>query len=98
VCNLLFQHHGRHIAPTLRFQARAFLAHYAAMQQSPTHLNTESNLESTNVQNNSQPTPATAPASPAVESLVQPVELGGRHGPEPTRFGDWEKAGRCIDF
>jgi hypothetical protein len=25
-------------------------------------------------------------------------EIGGREGPEPTRFGDWEKAGRCIDF
>ena len=27
-----------------------------------------------------------------------PVEIGGRDGPEPTRFGDWEKNGRCIDF
>ncbi|MBB1089173.1 DUF1674 domain-containing protein [Lysobacter sp. SG-8] len=26
------------------------------------------------------------------------VEVGGRDGPEPTRFGDWEKNGRCIDF
>lgn len=25
-------------------------------------------------------------------------EIGGRIGPDPTRFGDWEKAGRCIDF
>lgn len=25
-------------------------------------------------------------------------EIGGRKGPEPTRYGDWEKAGRCIDF
>ena len=25
-------------------------------------------------------------------------EIGGRDGPEPTRFGDWEKNGRCIDF
>ncbi|MCU0754768.1 MAG: DUF1674 domain-containing protein [Xanthomonadales bacterium] len=25
-------------------------------------------------------------------------EFGGRNGPEPTRFGDWEKNGRCIDF
>jgi hypothetical protein len=25
-------------------------------------------------------------------------EVGGRDGPEPTRFGDWEKNGRCIDF
>lgn len=26
------------------------------------------------------------------------VEVGGRPGPEPTRYGDWEKNGRCIDF
>lgn len=25
-------------------------------------------------------------------------EYGGRTGLEPTRFGDWEKNGRCIDF
>ncbi|HUS23386.1 MAG TPA: DUF1674 domain-containing protein [Candidatus Binatia bacterium] len=26
-------------------------------------------------------------------------EVGGRRdGTEPTRFGDWEKHGRCIDF
>ena len=27
-----------------------------------------------------------------------PREIGGREGPEPTRYGDWEKNGRCIDF
>ena len=27
-----------------------------------------------------------------------PVERGGPKGPEPTRYGDWEKAGRCTDF
>ena len=27
-----------------------------------------------------------------------PREIGGRDGPDPTRYGDWEKAGRCIDF
>jgi hypothetical protein len=25
-------------------------------------------------------------------------EIGGPKGLEPTRYGDWEKAGRCIDF
>ena len=25
-------------------------------------------------------------------------EIGGRDGPEPVRYGDWEKNGRCIDF
>ena len=28
----------------------------------------------------------------------RPKEIGGRGGLEPTRYGDWEKAGRCIDF
>ncbi|MBT2746812.1 MULTISPECIES: DUF1674 domain-containing protein [unclassified Lysobacter] len=27
-----------------------------------------------------------------------PKEHGGREGLEPTRYGDWEKNGRCIDF
>ena len=31
-------------------------------------------------------------------SEVTQREVGGRAGPEPTRFGDWEKGGRCIDF
>jgi hypothetical protein len=25
-------------------------------------------------------------------------ELGGPKGPEPTRYGDWERGGRCSDF
>jgi len=29
---------------------------------------------------------------------AQPKEIGGRGGLDPTRYGDWEKAGRCIDF
>ena len=37
--------------------------------------------------------PNLAPAAPA------PQEFGGRKGGlEPTRYGDWEKDGRCIDF
>ena len=31
-------------------------------------------------------------------SEEQPKEIGGPKGPEPTRYGDWEKRGRCIDF
>lgn len=27
-----------------------------------------------------------------------PKEVGGRGGLDPTRYGDWEKSGRCIDF
>lgn len=25
-------------------------------------------------------------------------EFGGQQGPDPTRYGDWEKGGRCTDF
>jgi hypothetical protein len=37
-------------------------------------------------------------ADPAPTAADKPAEYGGRAGPEPTRFGDWEKNGRCIDF
>lgn len=41
--------------------------------------------------------PDKAPGTAAPEPK-RPIEIGGRDGPEPTRFGDWEKNGRCIDF
>jgi hypothetical protein len=28
----------------------------------------------------------------------RPQEIGGRKGPEPTRYGDWEKNGIVSDF
>jgi len=42
-----------------------------------------------------RPRPEPAPVRP-----VQPAvpEIGGPKGPEPTRYGDWEKGGRCTDF
>ncbi|WP_323777908.1 DUF1674 domain-containing protein [Leisingera sp.] len=27
-----------------------------------------------------------------------PKELGGREGPDPARYGDWEKKGIAVDF
>ncbi|MBL6845475.1 DUF1674 domain-containing protein [Planktomarina sp.] len=33
-----------------------------------------------------------------VEEKELPAELGGRDGPEPVRFGDWERKGIAIDF
>ena len=27
-----------------------------------------------------------------------PIELGGREGPEPVQFGDWECKGIAVDF
>jgi hypothetical protein len=32
------------------------------------------------------------------EQDKSPEEYGGPKGKEPTRYGDWEKNGRCIDF
>lgn len=55
-----------------------------------------------------QPTPGTPQETPELPESAEPVpatpaqplprEVGGRPGPEPTRYGDWEKDGRCIDF
>ncbi|WP_294226270.1 DUF1674 domain-containing protein [uncultured Shimia sp.] len=32
------------------------------------------------------------------KAVDMPTELGGRDGPEPVRYGDWEKKGIAIDF
>jgi hypothetical protein len=37
------------------------------------------------------------PAKPVLP-LVLPREIGGPKGPEPTRYGDWERNGRVSDF
>lgn len=42
--------------------------------------------------------PAPPPEKPPEKPENPPEEIGGPEGPEPTRFGDWEKAGRCSDF
>lgn len=34
----------------------------------------------------------------AAEAVVLADEQGGRDGPEPTRFGDWERKGVAVDF
>ena len=49
-----------------------------------------------------------APALRALEEAAErrrnaakndaPKEIGGPAGAEPTRFGDWERAGRAVDF
>jgi hypothetical protein len=48
------------------------------------------------------PTPVPLPEAPATEpnqgQRTDAKEIGGREGPDPTRYGDWEKNGRCIDF
>ncbi|MEO1888381.1 MAG: succinate dehydrogenase assembly factor 4 [Cycloclasticus sp.] len=32
------------------------------------------------------------------KALEETKEINGRKGLDPTRYGDWEKNGRCIDF
>ena len=52
-------------------------------------------------ENEESPAPDDAEASviePGKLEAVKPKEIGGRAGPDPTRYGDWEKGGRCIDF
>jgi hypothetical protein len=34
----------------------------------------------------------------AGEAAAKAAELGGPKGPEPTRFGDWERKGIAVDF
>jgi hypothetical protein len=36
------------------------------------------------------------PANPTAPEMEE--ETGGVSGPEPTRYGDWERKGRCYDF
>ncbi|HMM45425.1 MAG TPA: DUF1674 domain-containing protein [Candidatus Macondimonas sp.] len=44
-----------------------------------------------------KPTPVSP--EPAAQQLPSPPEeIGGPKGLEPTRYGDWERRGRCIDF
>ena len=37
-------------------------------------------------------------ASKPAKPTPRPKEIGGQKGPEPTRYGDWEKNGRVTDF
>lgn len=43
-------------------------------------------------------TPGDAPKTNAGTIAAKVKEIGGPKGPEPTRYGDWEKGGRCSDF
>ncbi|MGH6871669.1 MAG: DUF1674 domain-containing protein [Rhizomicrobium sp.] len=41
---------------------------------------------------------AEADARRAKQARPLPTEIGGQSGPEPTRYGDWEKKGIASDF
>jgi len=53
--------------------------------------------ESENKDHNSDSRPGQASEN-GRDTSSPPAEIGGRKGPDPTRYGDWEKGGRCIDF
>jgi hypothetical protein len=45
------------------------------------------------------PPPSTTPAPAEAEPQpALPKEIGGSSKPEPTRYGDWEIGGKCVDF
>lgn len=49
--------------------------------------------------NNPQPSATSKQEGVAPAVVIQKTgETGGPKGPEPTRYGDWEKGGRCTDF
>jgi hypothetical protein len=47
----------------------------------------------------SSPPPEKPAATPAPVPAPKPEgEIGGSGKPEPTRYGDWEIGGKCVDF
>ena len=49
-------------------------------------------------QHNTHRPAANADGKPGDKAARAPAEIGGQAGPDPTRYGDWEKNGRCTDF
>jgi hypothetical protein len=49
---------------------------------------------------NQSPKPPSAPLpkSGKPDPVAVSREIGGRNGPDPTRYGDWERNGKCVDF
>ncbi|MCQ8129450.1 DUF1674 domain-containing protein [Methylomonas rivi] len=55
--------------------------------------------------NRTQPENGSGPAKPEPpvadanrQDQPEVAEINGPKGPEPTRYGDWERKGRCVDF
>jgi hypothetical protein len=66
---------------------RPILAEFAPVPNAPSELDLHSATDA-----------KTAAVPTAIAEKAAPLEIGGPQGPEPTRFGDWEKNGRCVDF
>jgi hypothetical protein len=69
------------------------MAHLRAMQN-PAEMRTPVDTVVDDIRE-ATPVPGTH-STPAPQG--PPREIGGPSGPEPTRYGDWERKGRCIDF
>ena len=55
-------------------------------------------MSDTKTKNQPAPVPTPSERDAELNQSSKPREFGGPKGPEPTRYGDWEKGGRCIDF
>jgi hypothetical protein len=72
--------------------ARAILAEFAAVPNDPSAEAPAAAAETSTDMKLGSDIPTPTPANPPR------TEIGGPKGPEPTRFGDWERNGRCVDF
>lgn len=62
-------------------------------------MNNQDGLDKVDTENNKDSAPDSLSTEETPEQVTDaPRENGGRGGLDPTRYGDWEKAGRCIDF
>ena len=68
------------------------------MQDLPTRKNSQADADQAPADPPDAGTAHTAQPPRPGPSDEKPREIGGRPGPDPTRYGDWEKNGRCIDF
>lgn len=65
---------------------------------SPQSTNTKDALETENKEGNNEEEEDEGENMSGVDINEETGEIGGPKGPEPTRFGDWERNGRCSDF
>jgi hypothetical protein len=70
---------------------RSILAEFAPVPNAPSDVDSASVAAVI-----AAPAPATDTVPAALAAAT--AEFGGPQGPEPTRYGDWEKNGRCVDF
>ena len=66
-------------------------------KQDGTGANTQNSTNAGKSADNS-PDRVTVPEPQSNNAEKIPREIGGPKGPEPTRYGDWERNGRCSDF